>query len=110
MSKHFLKAASCLSLSEPPHISLYESRVLVASGDEATLFCAADGIPKPKIRWYRGEVEVNNCFFKPFHSDLRPSINGLVTDGNTKLCCCGFILALFQSTTANKIDSTYPRL
>ena len=36
---------------------------------------------------------------------LGPSINGLVTDGNTKLCCRGFILALFQSTTANKIDS-----
>ena len=35
---------------------------------------------------------------------LGPSINGLVTDGNTKLCCRGLILALFQSTTANKID------
>ena len=38
---------------------------------------------------------------------LGPSINGLVTDGNTKLCCRGFILALFQSTTANKIDSEH---
>ena len=38
---------------------------------------------------------------------LRPSINGLVTDGNTKLCCRGFVLALFQSTTAIKIDSEY---
>ena len=36
---------------------------------------------------------------------LGPSINGLVTDGNTKLCCRGFILVLFQSTTANTIDS-----
>ena len=35
------------------------------------------------------------------------SINGLVTDGNTKLCCRGFILALFQSTTANEIDSEH---
>ena len=35
------------------------------------------------------------------------SIKGLVTDGNTKLCCRGFILALFQSTTANKIDSEH---
>ena len=41
------------------------------------------------------------------HSTLGPSINGLVTDGNTKLCCRGFILALFQSTTANKIDSEH---
>ena len=38
---------------------------------------------------------------------LGPSINGLVTDGNTKLCCRGFILAPFQSTTANKIDSEH---
>ena len=37
--------------------------------------------------------------------NLGPSINGLVTDGNTKLCCRGFILALFQSIRANKIDS-----
>ena len=34
-----------------------------------------------------------------YTSNLGPSINGLVTDGNTKLCCRGFILALFQSTT-----------
>ena len=38
---------------------------------------------------------------------LGPSINRLVTDGNTKLCCQGFILALFQSTTANKIESEH---
>ena len=37
--------------------------------------------------------------------ELGPSINGLVTDGNKKLCCQGFILALFYSTTANKIYS-----
>ena len=40
---------------------------------------------------------------------LGPSINGLVTDGNTKLCCRGFILALFQSTTASKINSEQTR-
>ena len=40
---------------------------------------------------------------------LGPSINGLVTDGNTKLCCRGFILALCQSATANKIDSEHAR-
>ena len=41
--------------------------------------------------------------------ELGPSINGLVTDGNTKLCCRGFIVALFQRTTANKIDSEHTR-
>ena len=33
----------------------------------------------------------------------------MVTDGNTKLCCRGFVLALFQSTTAYKIDSEHTR-
>ena len=41
--------------------------------------------------------------------ELGPSINGLVTDANTKLCCRGFISALFQSTTVNKIDSENTR-
>ena len=38
---------------------------------------------------------------------LGPSINGLVTDGNIKLCCRGYILALFQSNTANKCGSEH---
>ena len=42
-------------------------------------------------------------------SKLGPSINGPITDGNTKLCCRGFILAPFQSTTAKKIDSEHTR-
>ena len=49
-----------------------------------------------------------NSFCRGYH--LGPSINGLVTDRIKKLCCPGFILALFQSTTANKIDSKYKRL
>ena len=28
---------------------------------------------------------------------------------NTKLCCCGYILELFLSTTANKIDFEHTR-
>ena len=38
------------------------------------------------------------------------SINGLVTDGNTLLCCCGFVLAKFQITTANKIALNVPEI
>ena len=38
---------------------------------------------------------------------LGPSLNRLVTDGNTKLCCRGYILALFQRNTVNKIDSEH---
>ena len=40
---------------------------------------------------------------------LGPSINGLDTDGNAKVCCRGFILSLFQSIAANKIDSKHTR-
>ena len=47
-----------------------------------------------------------------FNLVLGSSINGLVTEGNTKLCCRGFILALFQSThvlqaSAHKIYSEH---
>ena len=38
-----------------------------------------------------------------FYTHLGPSINGLVTDGNTKLCCRGFI----SKFTANAIDSEH---
>ena len=41
--------------------------------------------------------------------NLVPTIYRLVTDGNAKLCCRGLILGLFQSTSANKIDSEHRR-
>ena len=41
---------------------------------------------------------------------LRPSINRLVTDRDTKLCCWGYVLALFQSTAALKIDSEHTEI
>ena len=40
---------------------------------------------------------------------LGPSINGLVTAVNIKLCCQGSVLALFHSIKANKIDSDHTR-
>ena len=57
--------------------------------------------------FYRFKLRTNFMLSMPpiTCSELGPSINGLVTDGNTKICCRGFILALFQSTTANKVDS-----
>ena len=44
-------------------------------------------------------------FLKWYIVQLRPSISGLVTEGNTKSGCRDFILALFQRNTLNKIDS-----
>ena len=56
-----------------------------------------------KIFFYRKNMKIIHNY------PLGPSRNGLVTDGNTKLCCRGFILTLFKSTTANKIDSEHTR-
>ena len=58
----------------------------------------------------RNPPKVKNCRRKSptgLMLNLGPSINGLITDRNTKLCCRGFIVALFQSTTANKIYSEH---
>ena len=54
-----------------------------------------------------GDLKYNGKYF--FKCGLGPRINGLVTDGKTNLCCRGFILALFQSTTTNEIDSGHTR-
>ena len=52
--------------------------------------------------WLKTDKRDSKCLFY-----LGPSLNGLVTEGNTKLCCQGFVLALFQSTTAYKLDSDH---
>ena len=41
--------------------------------------------------------------------DSRYDLGPMVTDGNKKSCCRGFILTLFQSITANKIESEHTR-
>ena len=55
------------------------------------------------------QLQAKVCARIEVHVHLGPSINGLVTDLKAKLCCRGFILTLFQSTTANKIDSEHTR-
>ena len=56
-----------------------------------------------KLKYFSSLCEP--CFNCPASPYLGPNI----TDGNTKLCCQGFVLALLQSTTANKIDSEHTR-
>ena len=43
-----------------------------------------------------GTVSIRSTLSSYCKSFLGSSINGLVTDGNTKLCCRGFVLVLFQ--------------
>ena len=52
--------------------------------------------------WLKTDKRDSKCLFY-----LGPSINGLVTEGNTKLCCLGSVSALFQSTTSYEIDSEH---
>ena len=54
--------------------------------------------------WFsKGKCCSVNCIY--FLTYLESSINRLVTDGKTKICCLGFILAPFPSTRAMKMDS-----
>ena len=73
---------------------------------------------KGQVHGFAGRVKIvshSSCrtsailkYFCPLSfCQLGPSINRLATNGNTKLCCQGFVLALFQSTTAYKIDSEH---
>ena len=47
-------------------------------------------------------LAIVQCFFADAFR-LRPSIPGLVTNGPSKICCRGYILVLFQTTTAIKL-------
>ena len=62
-----------------------------------------------KTRTVKIVIKHSDQFIFSLHSDVvRFSvISGPDTDGNTKLCCRGFILALFQGTTANKVDAEH---
>ena len=57
-----------------------------------------DGLPKCDSDFYSSDYypwyEAVFCKI-PVHLSLGPSINGLVNDRNAKICCRGFILALF---------------
>ncbi|XP_060069782.1 hemicentin-1-like [Ylistrum balloti] len=48
---------------ETPQIYRSDERVLVASGDMAVLVCAANGIPNPKITWFRGDVQLRKLSY-----------------------------------------------
>ncbi|GIY25107.1 hemicentin-1 [Caerostris extrusa] len=43
---------------EIPLISLPDKELTVKNGEHATLRCIAEGIPDPKVRWYKSSVEI----------------------------------------------------
>ncbi|KAL4218919.1 Hemicentin-1 [Mactra antiquata] len=56
-------AVASLAYIEKPYITSSDGEVLVASGDEALLTCVAEGIPPPKIHWYKGDVELKTLAY-----------------------------------------------
>ncbi|XP_033761247.1 hemicentin-1-like [Pecten maximus] len=52
-----------LTYIEAPQIYRSDELVLVASGDMAVLVCAANGIPSPKITWFRGDVQLRQLSY-----------------------------------------------
>ncbi|GIY13520.1 hypothetical protein CDAR_68362 [Caerostris darwini] len=47
-----------LNYIEIPLISLPDKELTVKNGEHATLRCIAEGIPDPKVRWYKSSVEI----------------------------------------------------
>uniref|UniRef100_A0A8C6W1G7 Hemicentin 2 n=1 Tax=Nannospalax galili TaxID=1026970 RepID=A0A8C6W1G7_NANGA len=47
-----------LYYTDPPSISAVNAVVLAAVGEEAVLLCRASGVPRPRVIWYRGGLEV----------------------------------------------------
>ena len=43
---------------EAPHITLPERELVVKNGEQAVLRCIGEGIPDPKIKWFKGVKEI----------------------------------------------------
>ncbi|XP_021344835.1 hemicentin-1-like, partial [Mizuhopecten yessoensis] len=58
-----------LTYIEAPQIYRSDELVLVASGDNAVLVCAANGIPSPTITWFRGDVQLRQLSYVNITTD-----------------------------------------
>nr|XP_042899314.1 hemicentin-1 isoform X1 [Parasteatoda tepidariorum] len=47
-----------LNYIEAPSISIRDKELIVRNGDQANLRCIAEGLPDPKVRWFRGATEI----------------------------------------------------
>lgn len=52
-----------LNYIQSPHIVWSNKKALVASGDDAILACKAEGIPMPKIKWFKGNTELQELSY-----------------------------------------------
>ncbi|XP_054713925.1 hemicentin-1-like [Uloborus diversus] len=54
---------------EIPLITMPDKEVIVKNGDQATLRCIAEGIPDPKVKWYKSGTEIQPLSYIQITSD-----------------------------------------
>ncbi|GFT31287.1 hemicentin-1 [Nephila pilipes] len=67
-------ASAFLNYIEAPLISLPVKELTVKNGEQATLRCIAEGIPDPKVKWYKGLQEIQPLSYIQITSDGSLSI------------------------------------
>ncbi|GBM98114.1 Hemicentin-1, partial [Araneus ventricosus] len=91
-------ASAFLNYIETPLISLPVQELTVKNGEQATLRCIAEGIPDPRVRWYKGSVEIQPLSYIQITSDGSLSIYDVQeTDAGEYTC-----VAENEAGTANE--------
>ncbi|KAJ7986246.1 hypothetical protein DPEC_G00337960 [Dallia pectoralis] len=64
---------SILTYIESPVVTVVQSDILIGLGETAVLACTASGIPKPEIKWYKGDLQLRPSSFM----DIEPEVGTL---------------------------------
>ncbi|CAH1786157.1 unnamed protein product, partial [Owenia fusiformis] len=57
------RAFAKINYIQAPKVTVDKDRMLVANGDTVTMVCNAEGIPPPKIEWFKGETQLIDLSF-----------------------------------------------
>ncbi|XP_009996158.1 PREDICTED: hemicentin-1 [Chaetura pelagica] len=57
------KQISILIYIEGPTLTVVQSEILVALGDTTTMECKTTGIPHPRVKWFKGDLELRESPF-----------------------------------------------
>ncbi|XP_019904855.2 hemicentin-1 isoform X2 [Esox lucius] len=64
---------SILTYIESPVVTVVQSEILIGLGETTVLACTASGIPKPEIKWYKGDLQLRPSSFM----DMDPQVGTL---------------------------------
>ncbi|XP_062570988.1 hemicentin-1-like isoform X1 [Saccostrea cucullata] len=103
-------AKATLQYIERPQIDMYEKKVLVGSGDTATLQCSAKGIPPPDIHWFKGELELNQLSYVKIAANGDLSILGAQEQDEGDYMCIATNTAGSDSVIVNLEVGADPRI